>query len=100
MGHILKEGVLGLLGTCASFLGFGQRLRGAVAPLLRIPALNRSAVDVSGAGDSLLVTAALTLASGGTLHQAALLGSFAAAIQTSRTGNIPIVSVWQTHLES
>lgn len=56
----------------------------------RIPALNRSAVDVSGAGDSLLVTAALTLASGGTLHQAALLGSFAAAIQTSRTGNIPI----------
>ena len=56
----------------------------------RIPALNRAPSDVSGAGDSLLVTAALTLACGGSLHQAAYLGSFAAAIQTSRTGNIPI----------
>jgi bifunctional ADP-heptose synthase (sugar kinase/adenylyltransferase) len=56
----------------------------------RVPALNRSPVDVSGAGDSLLIAATLTLAAGGTIYDAALLGSFAAAIQTSRLGNIPI----------
>jgi rfaE bifunctional protein kinase chain/domain len=56
----------------------------------RVPALNRSPVDVSGAGDSLLVAATLTLAAGGNIYDAALLGSFAAAIQTSRLGNTPI----------
>jgi len=56
----------------------------------RVPALNRSPVDVSGAGDSLLVAATLTLAAKGNIYEAALLGSFAAAIQTSRLGNTPI----------
>jgi len=56
----------------------------------RVPALNRSPVDVSGAGDSLLVVATLALAAGGNIYEAALLGSFAAAIQTSRLGNTPI----------
>jgi rfaE bifunctional protein kinase chain/domain len=56
----------------------------------RVPALNRAPVDVSGEGDSLLVAATLTLAAGGSLYDAALLGSFAAAIQTSRLGNTPI----------
>jgi len=56
----------------------------------RVPALNISPVDVSGAGDSLLVASALTLAAGGDLYDSALVGSFAAAIQTSRLGNVPI----------
>lgn len=56
----------------------------------RVPALNPFPVDVSGAGDSLLVAATLALAAGGTLFDAAILGSVAAAIQTSRIGNIPI----------
>lgn len=56
----------------------------------RVPALNPTPVDVSGAGDSLLVAATLTLAAGGNIYDSALLGSFAAAIQTSRLGNTPI----------
>jgi len=56
----------------------------------RVPALNPTPVDVSGAGDSLLVAATLSLAAGGNIYDAALLGSFAAAIQTSRMGNTPI----------
>ncbi|PLZ01913.1 ADP-heptose synthase [Burkholderia sp. WAC0059] len=56
----------------------------------RLPALNTSARDVAGAGDSLLIAGALTLASGGSIWEAALLGSVAAAIQVGRVGNTPI----------
>jgi rfaE bifunctional protein kinase chain/domain len=55
-----------------------------------LPALNPVPVDTSGAGDSLLVTSTLALASKATPYQAAYLGSLAAAIQVSRDGNIPI----------
>ena len=55
-----------------------------------LPALNPVPVDTSGAGDSLLVTSTLALASNATPYQAAYLGSLAAAIQVSRDGNIPI----------
>ena len=56
----------------------------------RLPALNPAPVDVSGAGDSVLITASLTLVSGGDLWQASLLGSLAAFIQVGRVGNIPL----------
>lgn len=56
----------------------------------RISALNSSPKDVSGAGDSLLIVSAMTLASGGNIWEAALLGSIAAAVQVGRVGNIPI----------
>jgi rfaE bifunctional protein kinase chain/domain len=56
----------------------------------RVPALNRAAKDVAGAGDSLLIASALTLASGGTIWEAACLGSLAAAIQVGRVGNTPV----------
>lgn len=56
----------------------------------RISALNTSPKDVAGAGDSLLITSALTLASQGTIWEAACLGSLAAAIQVGRVGNTPI----------
>jgi rfaE bifunctional protein kinase chain/domain len=56
----------------------------------RINALNSAPKDVSGAGDSLLITGAMTLASGGNIWEAALLGSMAAAIQVGRVGNTPI----------
>lgn len=52
-----------------------------------IPALNTKSVDVSGAGDSFLSVAAMSLVCGGSEQEAALLGSFAAAIQVSRQGN-------------
>lgn len=56
----------------------------------RVGALNASPRDMAGAGDSLLITSALTLASGGNIWEAACLGSLAAAIQVGRVGNTPI----------
>jgi len=56
----------------------------------RIIALNSAPKDVSGAGDSLLITGAMTLASGGNIWEASLLGSLAAAIQVGRVGNTPL----------
>jgi rfaE bifunctional protein kinase chain/domain len=55
-----------------------------------IPALNKNPKDVSGAGDSLLITSSMTLASGGSLWEAGLIGSIAAAVQVSRIGNVPL----------
>jgi bifunctional ADP-heptose synthase (sugar kinase/adenylyltransferase) len=56
----------------------------------RIAALNAAPRDVAGAGDSLLITGALTLASGGNIWEAACLGSLAAAVQVGRIGNTPL----------
>ena len=56
----------------------------------RIEALNSDAKDVAGAGDSLLITSAMTLACGGTIWEAACLGSLAAAVQVGRVGNTPL----------
>ncbi len=56
----------------------------------RVEALNAHPIDVAGGGDSLLVSAALALASGASVHEAALLSSIAAAIQVSRLGNTPL----------
>ncbi|HEB87167.1 MAG TPA: ADP-heptose synthase [Gammaproteobacteria bacterium] len=56
----------------------------------RVDALNASPRDVVGAGDSLLITSALALAGGGSIWEAACLGSLAAAVQVGRVGNTPI----------
>ena len=56
----------------------------------RIGALNSAPKDVAGAGDSLLITSALTLVGGGSIWEAACLGSLAAAVQVGRVGNTPI----------
>ena len=56
----------------------------------RIPALNTSPKDVSGAGDSLLIAGAMVMALGGDIWESALLGSLAAAIQVGRLGNVPL----------
>lgn len=56
----------------------------------RIGALNAAPRDVAGAGDSLLIASALTLASGGNIWEAACLGSLAAAVQVGRVGNTPL----------
>lgn len=56
----------------------------------RISALNSAPKDVAGAGDSLLITSAMSLAIGGTIWEAACLGSLAAAVQVSRVGNTPL----------
>lgn len=56
----------------------------------RVGALNSAAKDVAGAGDSLLIASALAMASGGSVWEAACLGSIAAAVQVGRVGNVPI----------
>ncbi|MCB1165355.1 MAG: adenylyltransferase/cytidyltransferase family protein [Leptospiraceae bacterium] len=56
----------------------------------KINALNRAPKDVAGAGDSLLITSALTLACGGNIWEASCLGSLAAGIQVGRIGNTPL----------
>jgi rfaE bifunctional protein kinase chain/domain len=56
----------------------------------RIGALNKNPKDVAGAGDSLLTVSSLALCCGGTIWEAACLGSIAAAIQVGRIGNTPI----------
>jgi rfaE bifunctional protein kinase chain/domain len=58
----------------------------------RLSALNSAPRDVAGAGDSLLITSALTLASGGNIWEAACLGSLAAAVQVGRVGNTPLTA--------
>lgn len=58
----------------------------------QLPAFNRLAKDTAGAGDSLLAATALTIAQGGSIWQAAFLGSLAAACQVSRVGNIPVTT--------
>ena len=56
----------------------------------RVDALNSAAKDVAGAGDSLLIASAMTLACGGNIWEAACLGSLAAAVQVGRVGNTPL----------
>jgi rfaE bifunctional protein kinase chain/domain len=56
----------------------------------RVKALNSAPKDVAGAGDSLLITSAMTLACGGTIWEGACLGSLAAAVQVGRVGNTPL----------
>jgi bifunctional ADP-heptose synthase (sugar kinase/adenylyltransferase) len=56
----------------------------------RISALNSIPKDVAGAGDSLLITSAMSLASDGNIWEAACLGSLAAAVQVGRVGNTPL----------
>jgi rfaE bifunctional protein kinase chain/domain len=57
---------------------------------IKIPAINSLPVDVAGAGDSMLTATILALAGGANIHDAAFLGSIAAAVQVGRLGNIPL----------
>ena len=56
----------------------------------KIEALNQLPKDVSGAGDSLLITSVMAIACGASIWESALLGSLAAAVQVGRVGNIPL----------
>jgi len=93
VGHRLLEVTNG----SAAFITLGPEgilvvthVEGGMDETDRLPAFNLNPVDVAGAGDSMLVAGAMTLAAGGTPWQAGFLGSIAAGIQTSRIGNVPI----------
>jgi len=56
----------------------------------RLPAFNASPKDVSGAGDSFFMSAAMARRVGADIWQSAYVGSLAAALQVSRVGNTPL----------
>ena len=56
----------------------------------RIVALNTSPKDVAGAGDSMLITAAMMLCVGSSIWEASLLGAVGASLQVGRVGNKPL----------
>jgi len=58
----------------------------------KLPALNSKPRDVAGAGDCLLVWAAMALASDGCIWSSLYLGSIAAACQINRLGNVPLLA--------
>ncbi len=55
-----------------------------------LPALNKNAKDVAGAGDAMMIAASLSLCCEEDIWLAALLGSVASALQVSRVGNVPL----------
>ena len=56
----------------------------------KITAINKSAIDTAGAGDSLLICTAMALRVGADIWESSYLGSLAAGIQVSRLGNVPL----------
>ena len=56
----------------------------------RLDALNSAPKDPAGAGDCLLVCAAMSMALGRTIWESLYLGSLAAACQVGRIGNTPL----------
>lgn len=55
-----------------------------------LPSINARPLDISGAGDSLMCVSGMALALGADIRTAVLLGSMAAALQTSVDGNQPL----------
>lgn len=66
-----------------------ERINGIVE-VFDIPSFADQVVDVAGAGDSLLIMSAISLAAGASMKQAAVLGTVAASVQLSRVGNVPL----------
>lgn len=55
-----------------------------------LPAFNPNPLDLAGAGDAMLATASLTRLAGGSIFEAAYLGSIASALHVSSNGNMPL----------
>jgi rfaE bifunctional protein kinase chain/domain len=79
---ILKMGVEGLIAFDKKMsINGGEPLQ----------AINKNALDPSGAGDSLLVASTMVLALGGSIWESAYLGAVMASLQVARRGNKPIL---------
>ncbi len=64
----------------------GMLLLGGASGPLSIPAAAREVFDVSGAGDTVVATLALALASGATMEEAAMLANQAAGVVVGKLG--------------
>lgn len=69
----------------------GMLVRSAEGPTFRVPAVAREVFDVSGAGDTVIAFVAVALAAGATMHEAAIIANFAAAVEVAKPG-VAIVS--------
>ncbi|MDA8855617.1 PfkB family carbohydrate kinase [Alphaproteobacteria bacterium] len=54
------------------------------------PALSNSAIDVAGAGDSLLAATSLSLCCGANIMEACAIGAMVASCSVERVGNVPV----------
>ncbi|MGB8952224.1 MAG: D-glycero-beta-D-manno-heptose-7-phosphate kinase [Candidatus Aminicenantales bacterium] len=75
---IIKRGEQGM-----SFFERGKRP-------IHIPTIAREVFDVTGAGDTVIATAALALLSGATIHEAAVLSNAAAGIVVGKIGTATV----------
>lgn len=57
---------------------------------MEIPAAAREVFDVSGAGDTVIAAATLALIAGATPEEAALIANYAAGIEVSKVGVVPV----------
>ena len=64
----------------------GMALKVEGMTYVRVPTVARSVFDVSGAGDTVTATVAVSLAAGASQVEAALLANHAAAIEVGRAG--------------
>jgi len=55
-----------------------------------IPAVPREVFDITGAGDTVIATLALGIASGAALHDAALLSNYAASVKVGKIATQPV----------
>ncbi len=62
----------------------------SAAGLLSIPTVAREVFDVSGAGDTVVATLALALASGATVEEGALLANQAAGVVVGKVGTAAV----------
>ena len=68
----------------------GMLLYGRDHTLRRIRAVARDVFDVSGAGDVVTATLAVCLAAGGTELEAAVIANYAAGVEVSKSGVVPV----------
>lgn len=78
--HVMADYVLVKCGSEGMAL-FGKDGNG-----LRVPAFNKNAVDVSGAGDTAIAVLALSMASGASQQEAVILASHACSIKVGKRG--------------
>lgn len=83
------RGLLALLGCPHLLITRGERgmlLLEAGGPSIGIPATAREVFDVTGAGDTVVATLALALASGATMTEGAVLANLAAGVVVGKIG--------------
>ena len=69
----------------------GMSLLDNQGSLLHLPTRARHVADVSGAGDTVIATLTMALASGASIHEAASLANFAGGVVCGEVGIVPIM---------